>query len=383
MTPHGPARAVAIGVLVPLLAAGCMVTRAMEAADLIGDIAAAADAASAERGEALPSRTLVTYRVDGRRRSGDLYRPSGGARAMVVLVPGVARAGKDDPRLVGFARVLARARFRVLVPDIAGLRALKVNSSDARDIADAVRHLSAGAGERPAAGVGIIAISYAAGPAVLAALEEDVRKHVAFVLTVGGYYDLESVITFSITGRYRAPSGGPWLRARPNAYGKWVFVQGNADRLSDPLDRAALAEMAARKLRNPNAAVDDLVARLGAEGRSLHALLVNDSPERVPGLIARLPAAVRSEVAALSLRTHDLSKLQARLIVIHGRDDAIIPSSESVALAAAAPKGQADLYLVDSLSHVDMRLRGLGDSFRLWRAAYRLLAERDAMIASH
>ena len=60
-----------------------------------------------------------------------------------------------------------------------------------------------------------------------------------------------------------------------------------------------------------------------------------------------------------------------------GRDDAIIPYSESKALAAAAPEEKAALYVVDSLAHVDLGAAGLIDTLILWRAAYRLLSERE------
>ena len=42
-------------------------------------------------------------------------------------------------------------------------------------------------------------------------------------------------------------------------------------------------------------------------------------------------------MAALDLSRADLSRLGARLILLHGRDDAIIPFTQSLALAAAAP----------------------------------------------
>jgi len=86
---------------------------------------------------------------------------------------------------------------------------------------------------------------------------------------------------------------------------------------------------------------------------------------------------VRTDLAALDLSRRDLSQLDARLLLVHGRDDPIIPSSESEALAAAAPDETA-LYVVDSLAHVELDPSGLVDGFRLWRAVYRLLAERDA-----
>ena len=368
---------------VALLLAACSPPLAFEAGRVLADIAAGSGPSALKRATAAPQRLPVTYRIAGRDHNGDLYRPAEGADAALVLVPGVTPTGKDDPRLVAFAETLARARFLVLVPEIEAMRAYQVGPEDARDIAAAVRYL---AGRVPAAegaaaeggAVGLIAISYAAGPALLAALEPDTGALVRFVGTVGGYYDIEAVVTFFTTGRYRAAPDAPWEHREPNAYGKWVFVRGNVERLSDPADRATLSAMAERKLDDLNADIDGLVARLGPEGQAVHALIVNDDPARVPSLIAGLPEAMRADMAALDLKRRDLSRLAPRLILIHGRDDAIIPHTESEALAAAAPEGQATLYLANSLAHVRLGPAGILDSVTLWRAVYRLLRERDA-----
>jgi len=47
---------------------------------------------------------------------GDLYLPAGKARAAMVLVPGAAVMGRDEPRLKALARTFARASIAVLVP---------------------------------------------------------------------------------------------------------------------------------------------------------------------------------------------------------------------------------------------------------------------------
>ena len=108
----------------------------------------------------------LDYRVDGRRHRGDLYPATGKPGAGLVIVPGAAELGKDDPRLVRFAATLAEAGFTVLVPDIASQKALRVGPENVGDVADAIDWL---AGDWPAddwlAGgqrrVGVAAISYA------------------------------------------------------------------------------------------------------------------------------------------------------------------------------------------------------------------------------
>ncbi len=248
--------ALVLAVLVSVLAAGCSPAKLVESAALLADFNAGEGPSRLKQATPAPRRLLTTYEIEGRQRRGDLYLPGEDALANLVLVPGVTPEGKDDPRLVAFATTLARARFVVLVPDIENLRDIKVRSSDARDIGDAVLHL-AGAGLAGAgSSVGVVAVSYAVGPAVLAALAEDTREQVRFLVAIGGYYDLQAMITFFTTGYYRDAPGRPWRPLRANAYGKWVFVKSNADRLRDPSDRAALTEMADRKLR-------DLAADIG------------------------------------------------------------------------------------------------------------------------
>ena len=204
-----------------------------------------------------------------------------------------------------------------------------------------------------------------------------------FALVIGGYYDVEAVLTFFTTGYFREGPGEPWRYRAPNAYGKWVFVRANAPRLADPADRAALAAIARRKLDDLDAGIADLRARLGPEGHAVMALLDNRDPARVPALVADLPAPIRADLQALDLERQDFSQLPFELILVHGRDDPIIPATESEALAAAAPTGMVSLYLVDRLAHVELGPAGLLDGLELWRASYRLLAERDALPAPY
>jgi fermentation-respiration switch protein FrsA (DUF1100 family) len=359
--------------LAVLLLCACSPPRAIEAARVLSDLSQPG-AASAQEPGIVPA--AVTFAPGSGVAGGDLYWPPD-AEAALVLVPGVVPEGKDDPRLVDLAQTLVRARFAVLVPDIVSLRAQKVSPEDARAIAAAIAWLAGCAEPEGVPSVGVMAISYAVGPAILAALRPDAGPRVRFLVAIGGYYDLEAVVTFFTTGYFRTGPDEPWQRGEPNAYGKWVFIAANAERLDDPGDRAAIAAMAERKLKDLDADVADLRAGLGPQGRAVTALLDNQDPDRVPALIQKLPEAVRGDLAALDVSQRDLSQLDARLLLVHGRDDPIIPSTESEALAAAAPD-DTTLYVVDSLAHVELGPAGLIDGWKLWRAIYRLLALRDA-----
>lgn len=231
--------------------------------------------------------------------------------------------------------------------------------------------------ERP---LGIAAVSFAVGPAVLALSEPGVRDRVSFFLGIGGYWDIEALITYVTTGYYREEPGGAWASRPPKAYGKWVFVLSNAGRLGDANDAAILTEMANRKLADKDAEIDDLVAGLGLGGNAVYALVANSDPERVPELLRALPPELGDEIARLDLSRRDLSRLPMQFVLIHDRSDRIIPAEQSRALAQAVAPGNAQLYVIGGLDHAQIKDLGIADAWTLFDAVSMLLRLRDGIL---
>jgi pimeloyl-ACP methyl ester carboxylesterase len=365
----------ALLLVVSLCVAGCVSPRGQEARDLLTDIAAGDGPSRLKETAPEPSRVTIRYRGAAGPAIADLYRSAASPRGAVVVVPGLTPDGKDDARLVAFAKSLARAQFLVLVPDIANTRSLKVSAADSAFIGDAIDELAQRAAGGGGRSLGLVAISYAVGPALLAASQTPAGRHVRFVVAIGGYYDIEAAIGFVTTGYYRAADGS-WQRLAPNEGGKWVFVRSNVDRVADPGDRDRLRWIGERRLTNPAGEIGDLVARLGPDGRAVYDLVSNCDPARVPALIGRLPAAVRDELRRLDLRGRDFRAITGPIFLIHGRDDAVIPFSESVKLAEALGP-RADLTILDHFAHVEAGDIGFADGLRLWDAAIRILEQRD------
>jgi alpha-beta hydrolase superfamily lysophospholipase len=370
--PLRPSLCLMAAALVILLLAGCAPGREIEALLLLRDISAGEGPTLLKRLRPEPQQSYVSFRIEERSYEGDLYIPRGGADAALLLIPGAAEEGKDDPRLIAFARSLARAGFAVFVPDLPTFRALQVHSGNIDEVADVFAWL-ASRPELSRSGItGMSAFSYAAGPAILAALRPQIRDRVDFIFAIGPYYDLEEVLFFFTTGWFH--HDGEWRYLRPNDYGKWIFVLSNLERVP-PEDREVTREMAQRMMLDPHADLSDLVPRLTAEGRDIHAFITNTDPDTAPHLLSRLPQDVIEEIAALDLSDKDLSLLQADLILVHGYEDDIIPFTQSLSLQEALPAEQSTVYLVHGLLHVDLD-PGIGDLWRLWRAASALLAQR-------
>jgi hypothetical protein len=83
-----------------------------------------------------------------------------------------------------------------------------------------------------------------------------------------------------------------------------------------------------------------------------------------------------------------LSKLSARLILVHGKNDPLIPYTESLALSRAVPASRAQAFIIQRmLGHVELSpsdvfsgrfwSEQLPDASRLLRAVSLLLNERE------
>ncbi len=233
-----------------------------------------------------------------------------GRACSLVLVHGLAPAGKNDPRLRRAARLLARAGFAVAVPTIDGLTRLRLGPEDVETVVATVAALPPP--------LTLVGISVGAGPALLAAADPRVRDRVALVLSLGGYASASELARYYVTGN---PSG-----AR-------LFAEANPE-LMDASARRALA-------------TGDLEGLSPDLRRRLDAL----SPERVVGRIC------------------------ARLLIVHGRDDPLVPFTESLRLAEAARARRPRVAIVGAIAHVEGGAhRRAGDFLALWAASRELIA---------
>lgn len=314
-----------------------------------------------------PAREPVVFRGGGRSMVATLYRPvEGGTGTGIILVHGVNETGKDDPSIVWLADLLARAGFVVLTPDFLGFKSLTLRTSDVEELVGSIQYLAGPSTTIRPGRVGLIGFSYGAGPTIIAAADPRVRDQVQFVVSFGGYYDLQDVITFVTTGAYAF--GDVQGRITPNEYSRWVFLRYNLQLISSTVDREILKEIAQVKARNPAADTGPLATTLSPEGRAIYALLVNRDPERAPGLVASLPPAVRDQIRFLS-PSRVIQGLKARLFVIHSDPDDYMPVTESLRLAATVePRGNVRLTLLRSFEHVrpDFPPLTVGSFFRTY-----------------
>ncbi len=299
-----------------------------------------------------PTESLAIPNPDGAPDAADLYRAEGEMTGTMLIVSGAAETGKADPRLRHLARTFARSGVTVLVPEFPMLKALQVRPEIGPAIQRAFTFLIRQPDLAPDGRAAIFAISFSVGPALMAALQPDVGPHLDLIVGLGGYFGVEPLLTYLTTGWYR-DEHGTWRFHAPNRYGQWVYVLSSLDTVRDGGDRARLDAMARKRLADAQADITAEVTALGPPGRALYDLISNDDRHRVPGLIAGLPAAARERLQQLDVARLDLSHLSAPVILLHGRQDDIVPYTASLALHEALPPGRSRLFLVNDMAHID------------------------------
>ncbi len=292
------------------------------------------------------------------RMAADLYTVQDGRpHAGLLITHGVLETGKDDPRLVALANELAACGFAVLVPELNGLKSLRLEMEESDDIVAAFRFLLS-MDEVDDTRSGLFGISFAAGPVLKAAADPSIRERVKFVVSFGGYYDTVNVVRYLTTGRdeYR----GHRHVQPPEAYARYVFVKNVLAHMPEGKDRTLLSGLLDAIEREANATEAEAPAfspdQLTEGGRAVYELIRNRDPARVAVLMEATEPAVRDYLESLSLRPV-VSQVKARLLIGHGDTDPLIPSTESLRLADALPDpGRVHVAILKVVSHVDTRL---------------------------
>ena len=282
----------------------------------------------------------------------DLYRlPDGKRRAAILLTHGIIEAGKDDPRLIRFARSLARSGFVVLVPELKGMKSFRILFSDVDDIVASFLYLASRKEIVDESRMGLLGFSYGAGPTFMAAAHSSLRHQVKFLVSFGGYYDPINVIRFITTGHYEYRDEKGFLKPEP--YGKWVFFMNNVDYVRNERDRRLLREIFTKEEEKKKNEIFPLVSRLTPAGRKLYELLTNEDPQRVDDLMQSVDPRVREYLEKLSLAPV-LPSIGAYLLIGHGSTDPLIPYTESLRLADAVDdRSRVHVAILKLFTHVD------------------------------
>jgi pimeloyl-ACP methyl ester carboxylesterase len=295
---------------------------------------------------------------------GDLYSPGQPAPA-IVLIPGAAPGGKDDPRVTRVAFALARAERVVFVPTLE-LAERRFVEGDIDRIASAAAAL---ADHQLVRGrVTLLGFSYGGSFSLVAAADPRLVGKLAQVAVFGAYYDLVGMVQAVTTGVSLVDGRRiPW-EGHPLAE---TILRAQAVTLAPEREQNALS------VALQGGSADELSPR----SRAIYDLLVNEDPARTFDLAARLPERAREMLARFS-PSSVADRIDAPVVAMHSTDDPAAPFGEALRLQQGIPGTR--VVSVEVFRHVDFSatspsawLQAADDLWNAWRFTSWLLAAQE------
>jgi pimeloyl-ACP methyl ester carboxylesterase len=269
----------------------------------------------------------------------DLYEPSKPLYRTLLMVYGFTLAGEKEPRLIRFARTFAAAGFRVMIPDLPGLKSLDLLKSDLERLIDMIAHLH----NEFEGSVGMVGFSVGGGIALTAAVNPPLRGFVDPILLFGPHYSLPDLWS----GLWRDERSYPKTKEAWDDFIWWQLML--AYRQSKALgfnaaEQSELVELLKTYCSKPS---------LGFKRKAYERLV------RPHGLLDTQCERVDLDVLECLSPRGKLGRLSAQVLLLHDSYDPLIPPSQSQdMLTELQQRGiphKERLVITPLLSHVSPR----------------------------
>ncbi len=321
-----------------------------------------------------------------------LYEPDGRVRRTLLVMPGVHRDGINESRLVGLAEDLSATGYRVVTVAAPDLQKFKVTPQVTDVIEDAVKWTSEQPQFRTDGKIGIVGISFTGGLSIVAAGRESIRDRVAFVMSFGGHGDLARALHYLASGEVlgnleqakhsSAVAGADHVGVHPpHDYGLAVVLLNLADRVVPADQVAALSKGIDGFLLASSLAVTDPPRSVPIfeemkqyqetlpEPSRTYMQYVNDrAVDKLGPVLLPVIEKLKNHPGMAALSAERATPPSAPIFLLHGVDDSVIPSVETVLLAEHL-KGKAEVFglLSGLITHAEVN-RTPG-AIEVWRLA--------------
>jgi len=307
------------------------------------------------------------------------YRPSGSSSRAVLLIPGIHSMGIREPRLTALAQDLAGSGNLVMTLALPDLQHYQLTTRSTDVIEDAVDWMTKQPQLAPDGRIGIIGISFAGGLSVVAAGRPSIRDKLAYVLSFGGHADLPRVLKYLATGEEEHVPGVKLVP--PHDYGVAVILYQFADQGIVPPDQIAplrkgietfllASQLTLVNMDQANATFQAAreYAKTLPEPARTYMTYVNDRNVKKLGP-ALLPYLNETGVESPTLSADRAPSVpSAPVFLLHGSEDSVIPTAESVLLANYLRNNGANVHLLVSelITHAEVdRAAAAADTWRL------------------
>ena len=279
-----------------------------------------------------------------------LYRPLQKEKGLIISLSGFSINGYEDRRMALVNNAFAKLGYRVITPKIYNIDALLIHPSCIDEVKEFITRIEADELLNPHKFCpAVFAPSFTAGIAALA-IAEMPSNSVSSLCLIGSFCDFETTIQFALSNEKNLDDYGMHILMKNFL----KYEVGNNPRL-DELVQTALED---NGLKRQVPLLPGLLAQTDIETVDLYNKLRNNTEFR-RDLIMRAWTKIPDFVTwkeRLDLSKH-ASKITCPITIIHGNEDNVIPSSESILLhSLVKDKTRTHLEISNLLDHGDMKV---------------------------
>jgi len=293
----------------------------------------------------MPIIEQVRYETRDGETIADLYRPGRvGPHPGILVCLGAVPLGQDHPQVKRLGNALARSGSAALLHWSPTMRDLRLAPEDTANMVMAYDWLLAHPAIDPAR-CGMLGTCVGGAFALMASADPAIRDRVRFVAAWAPFASMSSLARdIASATRTRDGQREPWP---VDPLTREVFVRSLTEGLPP-----AEAERLRAAYAKPSGHVD--AAELSEDARAILPLLEPADAIAAERAMANLPADLRRRLDAMS-PIDSVQDIRAPLIVIiHDRDDPVIPLGETERLAAALSGRPGAHYIVFTMfKHLD------------------------------
>ena len=288
------------------------------------------------------------------------YEPHIKYQGTIVVVHGMSPKGIDDARIVALCQALCQVGYRVIAPEVEAIKALQIDTSQIQQVRDIFAALAADAECCPHGTLSVLAPSFSGAICLAAAADPSVAEAISAVCAIGTFTHVDSVVEYLLSDHAADPYGMyiALKKILPLVADNLEVLQPALDAaIQDNLDSAHAAHNKALLQAAKDSALTHYLHTLNNRDRAAVTRLLEDADYRSE-LFDLSRTAIQHELEQLNIAAR-LNTLRARVFLLHGKDDPVIPSAQSILLHRhlRQMKKQAALVITPFITHGDTRFR--------------------------
>ena len=279
-----------------------------------------------------------------------LHVPQNQEKGLIISFTGFSMSGYQDKRISLVNNAFMKAGYRVITPKINTIDALLIHPSGIDEVKEVISRITADPILNPNKFCpGVFAPSFTAGIACLA-IAEMPPNNVSSLFLLGSFCDFENTIQFALTNEKNEDDYGMHILMRNFL----KYEIGNNPLLED-LIQTALEDNGLKrqipllpdKLSQSDSTTVDLYMKLRFNAEFRKDILMR-AWTKIPDID------IWKERLDVAKHAHNIT---CPVTIIHGKDDTVIPSSESILLNSLLIKNNKNVHLEISnlLDHGDLK----------------------------